>query len=315
MNPEILAKLLQSGHKYRKELLAMLYVALDDKIKHMTPRFGIQGKETTGTGRSGAQLRPYRFAKDAKNTQGIDLRTIETYMGDVVEEFDPQELWSTVFANIVGKNPTEWEYVRQMAMLMVASVGENLSDSVFTAVRKADGDTTADLFDGFETILAKEKTDGKLSVAIGNMLELSPLSEVNVCDELIKGYLKGTHELLRKQKTKMFIPWDLYSDYVLGYRNDFGAAPYNDTFLKNFLEGTGGKCELVPTTGMTDTNIIVTPQKNMLVGMDQMGNKEKVEIRRPDNPKAVQFYMLAYFGVQFQSIDPRQLSVMSYTRA
>ena len=42
----------------------------------------------------------------------------------------------------------------------------------------------------------------------------------------------------------------------------------------------------------------------MLIGVDQTSDEEKIEIRRPDNPKVVQFFMKMYFGVQFESISP-----------
>lgn len=311
ITPELLA----SGQKYRRELLAMLVVQIQDILKHMTPRYGIQGKESVGTLVNKAQLRPYRFAKDAKDTSDIVTRTLETYLGDVVEEFDPQQLWSTAFQMIIGKDeraPDNWDIARRMAMAMAGSVGENLALSIWNAKRNESGDTTADLFDGFETIIDKEKTAGAIATSKGNLMSLGDIDEANVCDTLM-GMWDGVHEVLRGQRVKMFLPSPLYSLYNRGYRNDFGATPYNREYKKTFLEGSEDKCELVPVIGTSNSKIVISPKNNMLVGMDQNGNKEKVEIRRPDNPKAVQFFMLAYFGVQYESIDPRRFCVGEYT--
>ena len=43
-------ELLQSGQKFRREILAAVYLELKPLIDaHMTARFGVQGKETVGT--------------------------------------------------------------------------------------------------------------------------------------------------------------------------------------------------------------------------------------------------------------------------
>ena len=45
----------------------------------------------------------------------------------------------------------------------------------------------------------------------------------------------------------------------------------------------------------------------------ELSDKERFEVRRPDNPKAVQFFMTMYFGCDFQSIDPRAVNFGSFT--
>ena len=309
---EITPELLASGHKYRRELLALPMAMLSNVIVHMTPRYGIQGKETVGMGANAAQLRPYRTDKGAKDTSGIELRTIETFLGDVVEEFDPYVLWSTIYSNHFGTNPTQARIAYEMAMLMAKSVGETLRDSIWTAKRNEKGETTMDLFNGFESIIDTEKTAGSIAESKGNLLSLGDLTLANVCDKLKQAY-RNTHEQLRRQNTKMFLPQDIYDLYCDGYQIDHESLPYNLQFKKTFLEGSDGRCELVPMTGMSQEKIILTTKRNMLVGMDQTGSREKVEIRRPDNPKLVQFFMVSYFGVEYESIHERNFCAAEFT--
>lgn len=308
ITPELLA----SGHKYRRELLATAFIALEPILAHMTKRIGIQGKESVGALTTGAELRPYRFSKDAKDTSDIYLRELETFLGDVVEEIDANALFSTVYATLVGEEPSESQVARAMAMEMAGAVGEALALSLFQAKRNKSGNKTKDLFNGFETILAAEKTAGNLSDAKANLFNMGSTNGTNAVDKLRLLY-RNSHEVLRGKKSKMFISPDLYEDYNQCYLADFGSVPYNKEFNKTFLEGSRGLCELVPVIGTSGTRVILTTKDNMLVGMDQMGNTEKVEIRRPDNPKALQFFMLAYFGVEFESIDPRRICVGEYT--
>lgn len=305
-------KLIALSNKLSPQLHAMAFVELQPLFAHLTPVYGIQGKATVGTSKSKAQLRPYRTAKDASFTGDILLREIETFLGDVVEEFDPQELWSTAYGAVVSKKPTEADITKHMAMLMPMSVGEELAASIFTAKRKADGNTTMDLFDGFETIIDNDKVAGKISLANKNLVSLGQINSANAVD-MVKQFYRSCHRLLRRQKTKLYLPIEVYDMYNDCYQTDHGALPYNKEFKKTFVEGSDNKCELVPMEDMSGTRMILTTKRNMLVGMDRSSTHERVEVRRVDNPKVVQFFMMTYFGTQFRSVDEREMLVGEFT--
>ena len=48
--------LVNSGAKFRKEIIAMPVVALEKTLKHMTVRRGVRGDETVGTYERGTSL-------------------------------------------------------------------------------------------------------------------------------------------------------------------------------------------------------------------------------------------------------------------
>ena len=56
---DIQGALINSSHKFRKEVLMMPVVGLGATRLHMTTRFGVRGKETVGEARSGTEFRPY----------------------------------------------------------------------------------------------------------------------------------------------------------------------------------------------------------------------------------------------------------------
>jgi hypothetical protein len=56
-------------------------------------------------------------------------------------------------------------------------------------------------------------------------------------------------------------------------------------------------------------------KENVKVGVDQESDKENVEIRRPDNPKMVQFFMMAYFGVGYETMAKEYFTAVKYTTA
>lgn len=306
--------LVNSSAKFRKEAIAMPVAALMDKaLKHMTLRRGIAGDETVGAVGSNAEVRPYKTAKGETDTSYIHARTLTTYLGDVLEEFDPYQLYTTVYGEAYSDKTkrTEMQIVKDLTLAMGKSVSKKLGAAIFNAVRNANGTTTAALFNGFDTITAAEITGGNIAAAKGNYFEHAAITAANVGDILKSIYDAASEELQEADNLKMFIPKSvkkLYDDWCLAH---FGAVVYNNTYNKSRLHGTeDAPCELVALSGQKNSQYIyLTTKENMLVGCDQESNKEKVLVRVPDNPKVVQFFMCFFWGVQFQSIDPEFLLV------
>lgn len=309
--PDLLAG---SSRRFRREVLALPIVQLEPSLRYMTVRRGIHGSEVVGTVRSGAQLRPYRMAKDATNTSKIEARELKNYLGDIVEEFDPYALYETIYSEPLSVQRDRLAMVRTLCLEMARSATENLALALFTAKRNAEGNTTMDLFDGFDTIIEAEKTATNIASAKGNLQALGEITPSTVGD-VLKEFYRSCHTVLKNRgQIIMFIPTKLREMYDDWYAANFQAAPYNTQFEQTYLQGTGRKCVLVDLPGMDDVkNIFITTRENLLVGVDQLSDKERFEVRRPDNPKAVQFFMTMYFGCDFQSIDPRTVNFGSFT--
>ncbi len=307
--------LVNSSARYRKEVLAMPVVALLDKaLKHMTLRRGVAGDETVGRVGSDAELRPYKTEKGATDKSRIIARTLTTYLGDVIEEFDPYQLFTTVYGEQFSDKTkrTEAEIVQALCLQMGKSVAKKLGAALFNAQRNPAGTTTATLFNGFNTIAAAEITAGNIAAAKGNYIEVDTITAANVGDVLKAIYDGASEELQEADNLKMFLPKSikkLYDDWCLAH---FGAVVYNTTYVKNRLHGTDeNPCELVALSGMKNSPYIyLSTKENMLVGCDQSGNpKEKFLVRVPDNPKVVQFFACMFWGVQFEQIEQEFLLV------
>ena len=106
------------------------------------------------------------------------------------------------------------------------------------------------------------------------------------------------------------MPWEVYNAYNDDYQITVGATPYNKEFQKTFLEGSNNMCELVPLIGKKAAPFLqVTTKENSLVGVNQVGEEEKIEVRRGDNPFKLQFVTTMFFGTQFETISPEKLMV------
>ena len=312
---DINAELIAAGTKYRKELLAMPVAALAELLAHMTLKTGIQGKEVGGELLTDAELRPYRTAKDATDNTSIVPYEWETFLGDVVKEFDPNAILGTLYTEPTAKKPTEREIAKKVAMRMAEKVGEALYNNAFSAVRNAAGNTTADLFNGFDTLTAAAIVAAIVSVAKGNYVDvtLTPFTTANVGDQL-KAIWRGSDKMLKRQKSKLFVPVSIREMYEDWYQIEHGTAPWNNDFKQRVLVGTDSKCEIVGLDNMEGGDYIyLTVKENMKIGVDQESDKENVKIRECDNPKMVQFFMMAYFGVGFDTLNKEFIKVAKYT--
>lgn len=311
------AILVNSGAKYRREILAMPVVALEKTLKHMTIRKGVRGDETVGGYDNDAELRPYRSSKDATDKGKFFGRTLTTYLGDIVEEFDPYRLFSTVYGESFSSltDRKEADIVKDMALTLAKKVSAKLGKALFKAVRNKDGNTTLDLFNGFDTIAAKEIKEGTIAVANGNLYIYETITEANAGDVLKAIYSAASDELRDQENLKMFLPNSVLDAYEVWCLSTLGSVVYNQTYAQSRLH-CNRNVELVPLVGLKNSEYIyISTKDNMLVGMDQLSDAEQAKIRECDNPKALQFFMCMYWGVQFECILPEFLLVARHTAA
>lgn len=311
------AILVNSGAKYRREILAMPVVALEKTLKHMTIRKGVRGDETVGGYDNDAELRPYRSSKDATDKGKFFGRTLTTYLGDIVEEFDPYRLFSTVYGESFSSltDRKDADIVKDMALTLAKKVSAKLGKALFKAVRNKDGNTTLDLFNGFDTIAAKEIKEGTIAVANGNLYIYETITDANAGDVLKAIYSAASDELRDQENLKMFLPNSVLDAYEVWCLSTLGSVVYNQTYAQSRLH-CNRNVELVPLVGLKNSEYIyISTKDNMLVGMDQLSDAEQAKIRECDNPKALQFFMCMYWGVQFECILPEFLLVARHTAA
>jgi hypothetical protein len=306
-------KLNESAQKYRQALLELPSTGIEEALKYMTPRPGVTYKETVGHLTGTMQLRPYDGNKNAGNNVGLGERTLETFLGSCVEEFDPNGLYRTLWAQLQGHSGRVENPNMNKAILfkIMDSVLANLNSSLFSAVRNGSGTTTADLFNGFDTITAADiaAETPKISAALGNYAAVEAITNSNAVDILKAFYRKASSELKGIQ-TKMFVPYEVWEFYCDDYLTTLGAAPYNNQFEQTFLIGSNKRCEIVPLVSKASSKFIhLTTKENLLYGYGAGVEQEQIEVRRGDNPFLSQFVLTMFFGVEFETADKKRLLV------
>lgn len=300
-----------SARTYRKDLLMVPVHALAKSLQHMTLRTGVRHSEKVGELTGDIEMGPYSETRVDDEAVSISTRELKTYLGSVVKKFSPNSVAQTVYGSSItkGESLTNVEIVRLVLSYLSAKIGAGIDRHLFNAVRKADGNKTVDLFDGFDTITGQEITSGSISTDLGNLYEFSePITKLNAVDQVVTFCRSADDFLQETEGAKLLISRDIYNAYVDDYKATTGAIVYNDKFLKTSVEGFDN-VELVPMYQKKNAPYIqLTTKSNLLVGVDQEGDEEDIVIEK-HAPFVLDFVATMFFGTQFETLDKTRLLV------
>lgn len=307
----------KAAEKWRLQLLLLPMLSCKDSLRFMTGIPGIRNKEHVGTAKSNAQFGPYKADKNSSSTTEVKYRELETFFGNVCEDFEP----NSVITMLLGQNASflgEGQKTAPSAKLVIASVlkslGESLHNVLFTAKRNAEGDTSADLFNGFITIADAEVTAENISEAKGNLLKITTgFSEADALD-VAKSIERKAHPVLRATEKFLYCSPEFADAYNDAYMLTHGGIVYNKKFEQAVVEGSNNKTTLAPLTCLAGSSkFFLAPKSNMLYGYDSLSDQERIQVDR-FKPFMLTLSAAMFFGVQFYSIDPRMLLMVDATK-
>ena len=308
--------LVDSAHRYRKECMLITMAAIEEVTSHMRVIKDLRGKETESTIVPQAKFRPYHSEKVVTGTGTLKARTLETHHLEILEEFDPEALYGTIFDEPLDVEKINQDMVKRILVEEMKNASQGLCDAVFRGVRVADGTGQMDVFDGFDTIINAEKTAGNISLEKGNFMQLGVLSEYNIGDKLRLMWLMVNASLRggSTKKLKLFLTKKEKEMYNTWYANKFGHGNFAGIPNQTYLHGTQDQVELVALPGMDGAgHVFITTQNNVKVGCDTSTAYNKFSVRIPDNPNLVQMHAQIFLGVDFANIDKEFMFVASRT--
>lgn len=302
----------KSATRYEKEILIMPTTAAGATLQHMTGMPGLLGNVVLGQLDGDAELGPYKSTRGAQGNFSIKPRELELFLGNCAYSFDPNDVWGTIYGSLVaqGESLKTVDVNKYILLFVAAKLGKKLNQSLWTAKRNAEGDTTKDLFNGFDTITDTEKTAGNVAAAKGNYLKLdAAITAANAIDTFNEIFDAANDEL-QGQHVKIYCSKDVYTAYNRNYQMLHGALPYNTEFKKTFLEGTDQLWEFCPLVSKKGSQYIhIAPQSNMVYGYGAGDNPgELLNIEKYSSWQLTLEAAMA-FGVQFRSISPEMLMV------
>jgi hypothetical protein len=308
ITPDELAK---SAIQIRPQLLIMSVIALQSSLQHMSLRTGIRYKERVGQLSGDIQIGPYSETRIDDTDLTIVGRDLETFFGSVVKKFSPNKVYQSIYGSAItnGEGLKNVPITTAVLGYLMKKLSQSLNNNLWSAVRNAAGNGTADLFNGFDTITATEIAAGNISVAKKNLYEYATAIDNTNAVDILKAIYRAATDELQSESVKLFIPKNVYNAYVDDYQTSVGAVPYNTQFKKTFLEGSDDNCELVALPNKKGSSFIhMTPASNMLVGVNQSGEEEKITVEKHE-AFVLQFICTMFFGCQFETIDSTKLLV------
>lgn len=316
ITPEDLAK---SAHTNRKELLKLFILSLGPALHYFTIRSGIRYGETVGELDGSFELGPYDPYRVTADDVTITGRTLYTYFGSIVKEFDPNSVYKSIYGSSIvkGEGLKNVPIVLQVLSLMAGKIGRSLGLHLFDAVRNDKGTKTIDLFNGVDTVALKEITAGNISVAKGNLFEFTDaIDSTNAVDLLTAFCRAASDELLEAEDGEdskgdglnLYVPRSIVYAYRDDYKATTGHSPIYDKFNQTVIEGFSN-IRLVPFSGKEKSSLIqLANKKNMLIGTDQMGDLENITVEK-HAAFVLQFIATLFFGFDYESIDSSRLLV------
>ena len=302
----------QAAIIWRKPLQMLPIIGLKSSLQYMTGRPGIRFKENVGFLDADAQFAPYKATRRADVNLVLEHRTLETHFGNVVLDFEPNSAITTLLGTGATKGDGQMQTPTAMHVLALIAKGlsRHLNDSLFNAEFDPNGDTTHTLFDGFDTIVAKEIAAEKISVANGNYMKLTEEITVANALDVAKEILYSLDPILRAEELNLYCSQDFADKYNEAMLLTHGGINFYNQFGQNTVEGSNGRLHLVPLYNKADSRFFqVTPKSNMLVGYDQMSDMESIMVKEYA-PFMLTYIATMFFGVQFESIDRRRLKIV-----
>jgi len=303
----------EAATKWRSDLLMLPIIGCQETLKYMTSRPGIRYKEQVGAISGDAQFGPYKPSRSTDFNLNIDYRTLETYLGSVVAKFEPNSAVSTLLGQIgdtKGDGQMQAPTAKHVLALIAKSLSEHLNEAIWAGRRNPNGDTTLDLFDGFDTITDSEITAGAIAAEEGNYMKLTDAITNDNAVDIAKEILFSLDPRLRAQDLYMFCTQQFADAYNESYLLTHGGINYNTKYGQETVEGSNGRLHLVPLFNKTNSKYIhICPKMNMLVGYDQMSDLESVMVKEYE-PFILSYFATMFFGVQFESIDKRRFKVI-----
>lgn len=251
-----------------------------------------------------------------ENKAKLVPRTGRVEIGQVELEEEPLAYRRTYLGNILkkGVNPDDHPFEKEFLEGIVRRVSNDINDDLSmwgnidlrTSQTPSIAKSVKAINDGFMTIIDREIALSNISEAKGNLITTGDINSANALAKLKAFYRAACAKMpaIRSQVVKLYCSYSVLDAYEDNYQATVGPAVYNSAFEKGFLEGSARKCIIEPLSALgTSKRIMLGPEKNFKVLVDQTSDQERITVFNPGNPKVMGFFLAAAIGFQFMTLN------------
>lgn len=147
---------------------------------------------------------------------------------------------------------------------------------VFKGAYNAAGTTTADIANGWETILAADILSGLIPA--GRVFAGAGITSNNALVQFhgVNDLVTSQNPEYEMQVLNTYCSPENLKHYRTNYRATFNALPYNTEFKKNFLDDDTNRPIFAMQGLAGDDRIIITPPNNLVIGTDAMSRLSNI---------------------------------------
>jgi len=303
-----LTSLTETAIRYQRDLQFLPYATMAPVLGQLGIRLfpGIQNKHVmTNYLRTAGIARPYVQGTVEDSQLGkAEEKTLEIHLAyanvkDNIQNYKEISVGPDV---LLGKNQSK-RHPWQMVMLtsIIRTFSEDILDALFHGERDTTDRNPTGCFDGYNHLIDDGIAAGSVATAEGNYYETGAITSSNAYEKMLAMY-RNAHPLLRQQRTIMIVPQNVADKYDDNYFTKYQYKPTLDNYGNAILDGSNGRCSIVPTPYQGGSRIILTVPGNMHFGFDSMRDQTFVEVRKPyTDPNDIQFWIQAGYGTRIQS--------------
>ncbi len=294
--------------QYRQEFVHIPFYGLSAMFPFVSLRLGVRYKERVGKTSTNAQFSPSKARK--KGNLNINFRTLETFPSFITLDFDPNEAIQTIIghraAQAGGDALATTPTAKEMLGLIAKNAGEELFLHLFDSEYDADGETTKEAFNGWDTVAATEIKAGNISADKGNYLKLTEEITADNAYDVFTDILAKLSPKLRAQQAYVFCSQEIVDAYNKSYMLTHGGISYNSKFEQDYVEGSNKRLQFVPLPSKAGSKFIqIATKEEMLIGCDQMSDQERVDVNKYE-PRTLTYEMDSFWGTDYETLDPSQ---------
>lgn len=303
--------------RYQKEIKALPLLKAGDALQHFTPKTGVANSIVLTKMKKGAISKKYSGTFTADKTIGTpEQRTLSVYPC-VAEMSDEPERYRRTFIDYIYEEGVRADvdaaknhkFLKWLAQYGVSVASEELFYAIWNGKYNADGTKLTDAFDGLETIISDEITDGNISVANKNLYDAgAAFTSANIGDKLLEQW-RSAHRSMRDSGATLYMSVDMGDMYDDWYREEHDKPPMVDQAGQLYLEGSNGKCKIVRLSNIDNQRVILTKKENILWGTDSPADMKNMKAFNSGNPYVFTATMKYVFGLQFYSINWKEFIV------
>jgi hypothetical protein len=193
----------------------------------------------------------------------------------------PQKLWKSYLGKIAASTP-ESPYDLPFEKFLIDYITEKAKENIYKkamwkGIYNSVGTTPASTMDGFRTLLKAAQISGELPSA--NIATTGATTSSNAVDHL-EAVASLIPDEYADSPIKCYVAPLLARYYNMDYRSSYGALPYNEGFMKTFLD-TFPNVEIVPEPAMASLDgIVMSLQENMVWGVDLESNMDGMIVEK-----------------------------------